>query len=66
MEASRCEYVVLNPVFSMFKKPPVWYEYERVEEKESGAIMWRPKETYELKAYGCLHSEYIKKYISLS
>jgi len=50
----------------MFKKPPVWYEYERVEDKESGAIFFKRKETYELKVYGCLHSEYIKKYISLN
>ena len=66
MEASRCDYVVLNPVFSMFKKPPAWYDYVRVEEKESGAIRWCFKETYELKVYGCLHDEYIKKYISLN
>ena len=54
MEASCCDYVVLNPVFSMFKKPPVWYEYVRVEGGESGAIRWCFEENYELKVYGVL------------
>ena len=63
MEASRCDYVVLNR-FNMWRHLLV--PYERVEEKESGAIRWCFKETYELKVYGCLHDEYIKKYISLN
>jgi len=58
------EYVVLNPLFSMFKKPPVWYEYERV--NENGIIYFKRKEIYDLKVYGCTSSDYIKKYISLS
>ena len=63
MQASRCDYVVLNPVFNMWPKPPVWYQYERVE--QDGHIHFKAKPTYELKVYGCLHDEYIKKYITL-
>ena len=56
-------YLVLNPVFSMFKTPPVWYEYERV--VEDGFVKFKSKPTYELKVYGCLQDEYLKKVISL-
>ena len=63
---SKMEYIVLNPVFSMFKKPPVWYEYVRVDDKKSGAIYFKKKDAYELRVYGCTHSNYIKKYISLN
>jgi hypothetical protein len=61
---SELPYVVLNPVFNQWKTPPVWYEYERV--NENGTIYFKRKETYELKVYCCTSSDYIKKYISLS
>lgn len=60
------EYVLLNPLFSMFEKPPVWYQHVRVEDEKSGAIYFKTKETYEFRVYGCLDDEYIKQYISLS
>lgn len=57
------EYVVLNPVFNQWKKPPVVYEYVRVE--DTGLNYFKKKETYELRVYGCTQDIYLKKFISL-
>ena len=56
---SKCPYyMVLNPVFNQWSKPPVKYTYERVQVGSS--FVFRKKERYELRVIGDFD---VKKYI---
>ena len=53
------DYVVLNPVFNQWEKPPIRYKYKRVGDR------WEVTEVYENRLYGYVPDDLIKLCITL-